>query len=478
MQNPTSIARGFVMLAVFAGGAGFELIHRSCLNDLANGDFWWHLRTGLGILSSHTLPHKGWFSQSSTQPWIATSWLYEIAIALGYRLFDLRLLPLAAVACRIALAAIVFLLAGGLRGYFWRAILTSALAQYVLGNLQPLPVNCSVFSYGAELILFLEYRRHRDERILYALPPLFLLWANLHEQFVWGVLLLVLFTVVSSTQMSNATAGRKPVFVAFALSLIATCITPYGWRPYVAFLSDMTSAANAHFADRLALHFRSPQDYVLLLLTMAAFLVLGMRRSRDPLMIGLLVFCSAAGFHAQREQWMVVLAASAIFGEQVRGVSAAVEILPGFTQVGTVAMAALLIAGGIVVLHPVFRRPSLMNEIARAYPVGAADFIRDRRLPQPIFNPFPWGGFLAWYLPEYPVAIDGRTELYGADFNIAYAKVMNAEEHYSKFAPLNQAGTIVLEKRSLIAAGLAGVAGFSTVYSDDVGVVLVRDYHR
>ena len=70
--------------------------------------------------------------------------------------------------------------------------------------------------------------------------------------------------------------------------------------------------------------------------------------------------------------------------------------------------------------------------------MAAAEYIRAHQLPEPLFNSFPWGGFLTWYLPEYPVAIDGRTDLYGADFNIQYAKVMNAEAHYSTFPPLNQ----------------------------------------
>ncbi len=93
-------------------------------------------------------------------------------------------------------------------------------------------------------------------------------------------------------------------------------------------------------------------------------------------------------------------------------------------------------------------RDALLAKIAEHYPVAAADYIRANHLPTPLFNPYSWGGFLTWYLPEYPVAIDGRAELYGPGFNIQYAKAMNFETHYSTFPPLNGAATILLDKSS------------------------------
>jgi len=76
------------------------------------------------------------------------------------------------------------------------------------------------------------------------------------------------------------------------------------------------------------------------------------------------------------------------------------------------------------------------------------------------------------------VAIDGRTDLYGPDFNIQYAKIMNAEAHYSTFPPLNDASTILLEKNSLMGKALPNVRGFRMAYSDNVAVVLVREENQ
>ena len=45
-----------------------------------------------------------------------------------------------------------------------------------------------------------------------------------------------------------------------------------------------------------------------------------------------------------------------------------------------------------------------------ALPVRAVDFIAEKSLPEPLFNPYEWGGYLIWRLyPDYQVFIDSRT---------------------------------------------------------------------
>ena len=404
-------------------------------------------------------------------PWIASSWLYDAFVAIGYKIFDLRFVLALAVLSRLALAITVFVLGGGLRGRFWTAVLLSAAAQCVLGSTQPLPVYGSMLAYATVLGALFAYRRSGNLRLLYPLPVVFLLWANFHEQFVFGVIVLLLFVITCIVERKNVPSIRSVISIA-VLSLLATICTPYGWKPYSVFFADVTSLASPYFADHLALHFRSPQDYLLLLLTMSAFLVLGLRRSRDIFQIALMVGCSIAAFHAQRDVWLVALAAVAVIA--VEPIATNVQMEPDSQALipATLAIVLILVA---VAVNSHGSHASALNEISYTYPVRAADYIRDHHLPQPIFNTLVSGGFLAWYLPEYPVAIDGRTDLYGAEYNIAYGKVMNAEEHYSTFAPLNRAGTLVIEKKSLMAAALASVPEFKTVYSDHVALVLVRE---
>ena len=40
-------------------------------------------------------------------------------------------------------------------------------------------------------------------------------------------------------------------------------------------------------------------------------------------------------------------------------------------------------------------------------------------------------GFLAWYMPDYPVAIDGRTDLYGDEMDKLFFDSQNADTSYT-----------------------------------------------
>jgi len=473
-----------VLAALFAGAGVHESAHQRSLDSIRNGDFWWHLRCGLGILETHAVPHSGLYSQASAVPWIASSWLYEVLSAIGYRVLGLFWVPLLAIVCKLALAILTFVLAGGLRGRFWTAVGLSVIAQVVLGGMQPLPVYGSALLFGIEMMLLLDYRRSGNLRGLYPLPLLFVVWANVDAQFVYGIAVLVFFTATEGglkpakekREAVSGTHGGVPLprlATTVLATLLATCITPYGWKPYGVFFSQLTSAANPYFPDYQSLRFRAPQDYLLLLLLMGAYLALGMRRSRDLFQIGTLVACTLAAFAMQRDGWLAVLAALAVIG--YAGPETVPEGGTSRSQLWLAAGVAAILLIAAMAIHLPRGRKAMLAEIGEGYPVKAADYIRENRLPQPLFNAFPWGGFLTWYLPEYPVAIDGRTDLYGDDFNIQYAKAMNAEIHFSQFPPFSQAGTLLLERNSVMGKALASVPGFKVAYSDEVAVVLVRE---
>jgi hypothetical protein len=461
-----------------------EALHQTCLTSITNGDFWWHLRVGLGILKTHAVPHTGLYSQASTLPWMAPSWLYDLAVAAGYRMMGLRIVLVAAILFKFALALAVFLLAGGLRGRFWSATILSSVAQYILGNLQPLPLCCSVLALCIELILLMRCRRSGSVKPLYWLPCLFVVWANLDLQFVYGIIALLLFagTCIVETRGGHygtlwagqiTVAPLKQIGVITGASFGATLITPYGWMPYATFFSQATSAANRYFPEYQSLRFRTSQDYVLLLLIMASFLALGIRRSRDPFQIGFLIFATVLSFRAQEDVWLATLVAVAVVSNAVPETDS--SQMPSSTwQCATAAVMGLVVLLVAMMSYGPRSDQGVLARIRAGFPVAAADYIREQHLPQPLFNSYPWGGFLTWYLPEYPVATDGRSDLYGADFNIQYAKMMNADAHYSTFAPLNQARTLLLEKDSLMGKALPTVTGFRVAYADDVAVVLLR----
>jgi hypothetical protein len=312
---------------------------------------------------------------------------------------------------------------------------------------------------------------------------LFLLWANLHVQFVYGVVVLALFVAatayeryVSSASATSLAPGK--VAKIAGISFVATLLTPYLYRPYGVFFATTFSSANQYLPDFHALGFRQPQDYLLLLLAMAAFLALGLRRSRDLFQIGLLASCLALSFYAQRDIWLVTLAALAVIGEATSEPTHEPPIVAEKRRWTREVLIAVTASLAVLILAAAVRIPgsreALLAKAGQSYPVAASDYIRERRLPQPLFNAYQWGGFLTWYLPQYPVAIDGRAELYGGDVVKQYSKVMNADERYTEYPALAGAQTILLPKSAIMGEALSSVPVFKVEYSDDVAIVLTR----
>ena len=475
------------MLMLFAAAAVFEARNLSSLTALSNGDIWWHLSTGIWILQNHGVPHSGLFSQSSELPWTASSWGYDLLVAVGFRMLGLRSIPFLLMAFKLAFAVVTFLLAGGLRGSFWPAVALSATAQYILGSVQPGPGYCSVLFFAVELLLLNESRR-RGIRFLFWLPPLFLVWANLDIQFVFGILLLALFLATSFLQdvgrrwgvdLPQKWAGVSPknAGILAALCGIATLATHYYYHLYGVFFAGVTSAANRYFPGFRAMGFRQPQDYVLMLLTMGGFLALGMRRSRDPFQISLMIVCTMLSFRAQRDAWFAALAAIAVIGEAVGDTHITAD-----ADNGREWNRRVLIAGGLAVAVGMLTaalgiprgHDALLAKVAQTYPVAACNYIREHHLPQPLFNSYDWGGFLTWYLQEYPVAIDGRNGLYDDDFVVQYFKAMNAEAPYQSYPAMANAGTLLLQRNSLMGQALSTLPAFRVAYSDSVAVVLIK----
>jgi hypothetical protein len=223
--------------------------------------------------------------------------------------------------------------------------------------------------------------------------------------------------------------------------------------------------------------FRQPRDYVLMLLTMGAFLALGLRRSRDLFQIALMIGCTMLSFHAQRDAWLATLAAIAVIGEAIGNADEAADADKRHTWNGQV-----LIAGGLAVTSLILAamleiprsHDALMAKVAQTYPVAACHYIREHQLPQPLFNFYDWGGFLTWYLPEYPVAIDSRPGLYDDDFVVQYFKAMNADMRYQAYPAMAQAGTLLLPQNSPMGQALRTLPAFQVAYSDRVSVVLIK----
>ncbi len=118
-----------------------------------------------------------------------------------------------------------------------------------------------------------------------------------------------------------------------------------------------------------------------------------------------------------------------------------------------------------------------MEKVSQGFPVKACNYVRENHLPQPLFNDYSWGSFLTWYLPEYPVAVDSRVELYGDEVLNSYFDVVDGKQLLDASPMVARAGTLLLQRESAMAKALTTLpqlkAQYRLVYSDDIASVFV-----
>ena len=495
-QLATSVTRILALTALFSAAAVYEASH---LLALFNSDVWLHLRTGVWILDHRLVPHTGLFSQYSHLSWNDASWAFDAILGALYKLRGLRAIPAALMMLKVAWAAGTFFLARAGRASFWTAFFLSAVAQYVTSGVQPDPAVLSMVFFAIELGLLVRYRRSGSIENLYALPLLFALWANLHIGFAIGLLLLALFLISilleqTLRSLSNGWASEgwvgegwmsgwaqptslRRVGWISGLSLLATLANPYTFRLLPSAFGILYSSVGfEHFSELSAMSFRRPQDYALMLLVMLAFLALGRQRSLASFEMMTLLAGALIAFRVQRDAWLAVLPAIAVLSESLGG-----ERTSGSEKdLGRHRMAwatGLSFAILVVAIGFLPRSDVLMNKVNNVFPLKACNYMVENHLPPPLFHAYSWAGFLAWYVPQYPVVVDSRIGLYGDDALSSYFDLIGGKTLLESDPRVAHAGTLLLERESAMAKALRNLPALSSqyrlVYSDDVASVFV-----
>ena len=160
---------------------------------LEDADIWWHLRTGEWILNHHMVPPTDPFSlHGAGKEWVAYSWLFEVLVFRFHQWFGLSGILYYNVILSIAITAAVFTLIKRFEPAFISAVGLAAISivSMLPVLLVPRPWLFTVLFFTIELKLLLSARATGNIRALWYLPFLFALWANLHIQFIYGLLLL------------------------------------------------------------------------------------------------------------------------------------------------------------------------------------------------------------------------------------------------------------------------------------------------
>jgi hypothetical protein len=474
--------RRCAFLAILYSLPGFLTLTSASIID---HDIWSHLRTGQWIIEHRWVPYTDPFSSYGTgKPWVAYSWLFEVLIYEVFRRFGLIGLLAYVYTAVLAIAAILYSL---VRKYRLRMAYSVPLIASGLFAMLPLytprPWLLTVLLFAIEFYILIRVRYDRTFSLLWCLPAVFALWANVHIQFVYGLFVLGLFTFESPLNRllgwtgSNDDQGKSlplhTMLILTSASVAATFVNPYHFRIYLVVLDYLRQPGLYNvIREYAAMDFRNAPNWIVLFLVLGAAFELGRRRHIQPLWVLLLLAGVVLSFRSGRDVWFVVIVAIGALSSSRSSTQVSASHTFSKTETLVIVIAvALFFLLSIRVGH--ISESNLQIAVAKTYPVEAANVVEERGYPGPLYNQYNWGGYLIWRLPRLPVSIDGRTNVHDVARVTHSLTVWNGQPDWASDPELSAARLVIAQKNLALTQLLRLDSRFEIAYEDPVAVVFI-----
>ncbi len=370
--------------------------------DLDDPDVWWHMRNAQFLFQHHQILRQDTYSFTvAGHPWINTEWLSEVPFYLAYRTFGLVGLK----SLSFFVLDTIFLLLLYLSYQESRNFKASAAACYLSFFLATVSFGprTILFGYIYLLILLIILQRFRQGRTapLWAIPPLFCLWANTHGSWSLG---LIVFFLIGVSGLIGGSWGRifserwtptqlRNLIITGLASVAALFANPFGWRlVYYPFDLAFKQRLNiAHVAEWVSVDFHDLRGKLVLLL------IIGL----------LLVFALYSGLTYIRFLVLLAIVVAPILAKVL-------DFFPPYrpeletprVNVGVI----VVIVGLMAYFWP--REAKVRQSVEQTYPANILPYLEAHPPEGNVMNFYLWGGYLGWNDPNFKDFVDSRVDIF------------------------------------------------------------------
>ena len=496
----------------------------SLLNEsgvLYDSDTGWHIRHGETILRTWTLPSGDYFSYTNYgKPWFSWEWLADVLLALIHKYAGLNGIAFWA----NATFALTFTLL-----FSWTAkrggnVLVCLLLSRVAGFAAAVHWLARPHLFSMLLVLFWYMLLERIQRqgsaadsrfgkTAWVLPPLMMLWTNLHGAFVIGVVLLLIYAlgnflsaVVKPEQTSSAQAMRlaRHFFWIAMLCLLASCLNPYGLKVHQHIFHSYLQSNT--LVDRVT-EFTSPNFHSFVVKFFEAVLLASLvvvaasYRKLSFIEMGLLVFWTHLALFSVRHvplyaimvvpilvrhltEYLSDLQTDACFHPRIGALLQGFNRYSGnllnfenrFTSMVYPALAMLFMTG-VCLNQGKFLGHTLTAAKfdSKQFPVKAADFVEQAGLKGNMFTTDYWGGYFIYrFHPRHKVFFDGRSDMYGEDFVKEYQRITNLDYRWREILEKYKVDWILLPVDYGLCSALKEQRDWQILYDDHQSMIFQR----
>ncbi len=473
---------------------------------LGDGDTGWHVRTGEWILANRRVPSQDLFSYTKAgQPWFAWEWLWDLSFAWMHQHGGMTAVVLASMLVLCFTSVLLFRLVRRQSGNALLAIsiiflVTGGSAIHWLARPHLFTLLFTVMFYS-----ILERVHEGHTRLLWLLPPLILLWTNLHGGFFVG---LILIAAYAGGELIRALLEGRPEGRSEALSravpylsagvgcALVTLVNPYFYHLHAHIFDYLTD----NYQFRNIEEFQSFNFHHPVTVFFEPMLLLGLAAAvwslaRRDYVHALLIACWAhLALVAVRNTPIFMIVASVPVASMLRqlveelparnlaswlrrAAANAVRFTAEFGQTDSIPRVHVVSALAVCVLVTVLYAPNAPAQCraeydAKHYPAKAVEMLRKGGPSETIFTEDAWGGYLIYQLyPANKVFIDGRSDFYGHSFNEKYQDVINVRYDWEKNLNQYHVNAILLPADASLAGTLKESRRWRPIYDDGVAIV-------
>ncbi len=479
-------------------------------------DLFWHLKTGELIWQYKTIPSADWYSYTMSDfGWINHEWLTEILMVKIKSIFGWTGLSVffAAITAFIFIYLIPAISAKPEKKdypFYVTFIITllGAIVSSLVFGVRP-----QIFALlGVSLVFFILKRyqlsqyAEKQSKIIYALPILFLFWANMHASFAIGLGILFVCLVLDK-HLSRITARnpkaewlelykpfspelwKKAAYVG-VLSFIATFINPYGPRVYIEIYRTFSDnyGTNA-ISEWLSPNFHTPEGMLFGFYLIFTFIILALIKKIDILSFVLIPLFLLFAFQAVRNIPLFVLITTPFL---VRSLDGFENSFSGIMRkkIAAIGLGVLLVfyppyLSGITDTIRSFSSEEKIAEIG-SYPKKAIEFLKNypAYYQKNILNEYSWGGYLIanskWQIAngrtegKTKVFIDGRMAHWKTgERHILkdYTEILLLDSNYQEMIKKYQIKIIFIKKEAVLNRVLSLDNKWKKIYADDIAII-------
>ena len=459
----------------------FIVLTIGVLVPVAPNDYWWYVRVGRDTITTGAVPTVDTLSYTQTgQPVVYHSWLSAVIFWILHRLGGTTLTVLVkGILLAVFYTCIWYTcrLAGAGPRLASAVTLLAALAGSNNWAMRP-----QIFSYPLfGLTLALLWRGQMDKsKLLWVLPFIMALWVNLHGSFILCFLLV-------GAALVGGNGNRKRLLIVLGCMALASLLNPRGFGSWAYVLSLLTDPSS----QQLGIEWHPPTIEVwqgalffIWLLLFAPLVAFSSKRLSATRWLWFVGFGWMALSGVRYVIWFLAILAptSAYLLEPLVGQHLAWATTKGVPTLNK-AIALMLLLLPLTLLPGVREHwwPDAPPALAPNTPVEATAWLTAHpELPGPLWSDIAFSSYLTYALPEHPVWIDTRFELFPLEQWKRYIAIVEAAPNWQDLLAEEGIDLLMIDPRaqSRLYKALQHSPEWSNCYQDETAAIFTRSEGR